>query len=115
MTTYATSNDPTKSTDTKAGKAAEPTMDELSNLKEDLAALRDDVKSLAHTATRDAKGMASEQFDRVSHAAGDMADNVRLHAEEYTHSVQDKIREKPISAVLISVAVGAILAKVVLR
>lgn len=103
--------------ESKAGNnhAADPTKEELSNLREDLAALRDDVRALAQTATRDAKGMASEGYDRVTGAASDMADNVRHHAEEYTHGVQDKIREKPISSVLISVAAGVLLAKIVLR
>ncbi len=111
MTTYATGNDPT----TGNTNASDPTKEEIAHLKDDLAALRDDIRALARTASRDAKGMASEQFEHLTDAAGDMAENVRLHAEEYTHGVQEKIREKPLSSVLISVAAGAILAKLILR
>jgi len=88
---------------------------DLENVKQDLAALKADLATLARDGGTSLKGAAEDQMEAVKTAAYDAADSVRDSALQAGESVSSRVRERPISSVLIAAATGAVLAKIFLR
>ena len=88
-------------------------------LRSDLSALQDDTKGLASDAAGAATHRARELAENALRLAEDTASNVRDDIEAWTQenidTAREKVREQPLSALAISLGVGALLGALFLR
>ena len=88
---------------------------ELSELKADLAALREEmaavvaaVKQLGETAVRTAKRQQGVAIDRLASEAGSLAEEAVSAGRDQIASVEARIRDQPLAAVGIAFVVGLV-------
>jgi ElaB/YqjD/DUF883 family membrane-anchored ribosome-binding protein len=98
----------------------------LGALRSDIDALQDDVKGLAtdsgeiandraKLAIRAAEAVAERAYRLAQESATQAVDDVESWANENLDTARDSIREQPISALLVSLGIGAILGAILLR
>ena len=87
----------------------------LEALRADLQQLQSDMRGLAGGVGDE----ASERLNEMLRATEDMADQVATRVEEWTDdnmdSLREAVREQPVSAILMSLGIGAVLGAIFLR
>ncbi len=98
----------------------------LGALRTDLDALQSDIKGLAgdagdaansraHQAVRAAESVAERAYRLAEETASHMADDVGTWTNDNLDSARDSIRAQPLSALLLSLGIGAIIGAIFLR
>jgi ElaB/YqjD/DUF883 family membrane-anchored ribosome-binding protein len=98
----------------------------LGALRSDLGALQDDMKSVvgnvenvandgAQAAMHAAKNVAERAYRLAEEAAADLIDDVATWTDDNLDSVRGSVRAQPLSAVALSMGVGALLGAIFLR
>jgi ElaB/YqjD/DUF883 family membrane-anchored ribosome-binding protein len=98
----------------------------LGALRSDMDALQDDVKGLASDAgdvandrakmaVRAAEAIAERAYRLAQESVTQKVDEVETWANDNLDTARDQIREQPISALLLSLGIGAILGAIFLR
>ena len=75
------------------------------SIEEDLAALREDLKTLSASVA----GLAKEKGGEFRAELGARAEKVAASGRQATESVQDTVRERPITSVLAAFGVGVLI------
>ena len=88
-----------------------PTQEDLEALKQDLGALRDDLRSFVTHATEAAKGRVAGVRDRVVDAASQVGEQGRAARDQ----VQTKIEDNPFMAVGIALGAGLLIGALIAR
>lgn len=112
---------------TRRKKTAPKNLDaRLGALRSDIDALQEDVKGLAtdtgeiandraKMAVRTAEAVAERAYRLAQESVTQTVDDVETWANDNLDSARDQIREQPISALLVSLGIGAILGAFFLR
>ena len=92
---------------------------DLDSLQTDIKALPADAQSAANEKFNDAIRLAESMAERALHLAENTASQAYDDVEGWTNdnldSARDRIREQPLSALLVSLGIGAILGAILLR
>ena len=75
------------------------------SIEDDIAALREDLKIL----TSDVAGLAKEKGDSIRADIGAKADKAMETGRQATESMQDTVRERPLTSVFVAFGVGILL------
>ena len=92
----------------ESNAADQPSIDEL---RAKMNELRDGLSDLGKIL----KGIAREKADDVRESATGYVDQGKAKTDEFTHSMEDYIRQKPLKSVVIAGCVGAVLGALWLR
>jgi ElaB/YqjD/DUF883 family membrane-anchored ribosome-binding protein len=95
-------------------------------LRSDLDAIQDDMKSVvgnvenvandgAQAAMHDAKNVAEHAYRLAEEAAAHLVDDVETCTDDNLDSVRGSVRAQPLSALALSMGVGALLGAIFLR
>lgn len=90
----------------RATAAANLGNDSTRSVEEDLAALRADLKAL----TESVSSLAKDKGDEVRAKISDTADRAVELGKQTAESMQDTVRERPITSVAIAFGVGMLIA-----
>ena len=75
------------------------------SIEEDLAALRDDLKALSASVAQ----LAKEKGDNLRAELGAQADRAIASGRQATESVQETVRERPMTSVFVAFGVGILI------
>jgi ElaB/YqjD/DUF883 family membrane-anchored ribosome-binding protein len=75
------------------------------SIEEDIAALREDLKTL----TANVAGLAKEKGDTVRADLGARADKAMASGREAAESMQDTVRDRPMTSVFVAFGVGILI------
>jgi ElaB/YqjD/DUF883 family membrane-anchored ribosome-binding protein len=89
--------------------------DELAKVRADIAALAKDLRSLGSTAAGTAQRAAETEGERVRTGIDEAISDLRRQGEETLRGAKASIEERPLFAVLIALALGFILGRVLDR
>jgi ElaB/YqjD/DUF883 family membrane-anchored ribosome-binding protein len=98
----------------------------LGALRSDIDALKSDTKSIvadgkdlahdrAHAAIRNAESVAERAYQLAEETATEWADEVETWTNDNLESARETVRSQPLSAMLFSVGIGALLGSLFLR
>jgi len=73
--------------------------------------LQDDLSGMADTVRKEVR----RELDRVREAAGEMVDRGRESVERVRENVSDRVRERPLTSVLIAGGIGMLLGMLAAR
>ena len=73
--------------------------------------LKDDLAGVAESARKDVR----RELERVREKAGEMMDRGRESVERVRESVSDRVRERPLTSVLVAGGIGLLLGMLVAR
>jgi ElaB/YqjD/DUF883 family membrane-anchored ribosome-binding protein len=71
----------------------------------DAETLRDDLSAMAEIVRKEVR----REVERVREAAGDLVDRGREKADEMRESVSERVRERPLTSLLIAGGIGLLL------
>ena len=77
----------------------------------DESTLKDDLSAVADSARKDVR----RELERVREKAGEMMDRGRESVERVRESVSDRVRERPLTSVLVAGGIGLLLGMLVAR
>lgn len=103
MAYQSTQNDPLKKTEAVAGDA--------DNIRDDIRALRDDVTTLISDASDVAKAGARKGIEKGKEAAAEAQDKL----EDSLATVEQRVRQNPLTAIGIAFGVGVLLSALTRR
>jgi ElaB/YqjD/DUF883 family membrane-anchored ribosome-binding protein len=84
---------------------ADRASDSARAIEEDIAALREDLKTL----TASVAGLAKEKGDNLRADLGAKADKAMASGREAAESMQDAVRERPMTSVFVAFGVGVLI------
>ena len=103
----------------KLGTRIDALRSDLDSLQTDIKALPADAQSAANEKINNAIRFAESVAERALRLAEDTAsqtyDDVGAWANDNLDSARDRVREQPLSALLVSLGIGAILGAILLR
>ena len=77
----------------------------------DESTLKDELSGMADTARKEVR----RELERVREKAGEMMDRGRESVERVRESVSDRVRERPLTSVLVAGGIGLLLGMLVAR